>query len=381
MHTLTATLALMALLTLVGCADKQPPQPQRSPPEVDVALPLQQNITEWDEFTGRFEAVERVEIRARVTGYLVKKAFRDGQRVNRGDVLFVIDQRPFQYVMQRAQAQFTLAEKTYNRAKGLRASNSISQELYDQRTQEYQSALAAVNEAKLNLEFTEVKAPIDGRISDAFVDTGNLVRANETELSRIVSIDPIHFEFEGSQADLLKYLRLDRAGKRPSSVTAHNPIVIKLLDEDSFVHAGYMDFVDNVIDEGTGTVKGRAMVENKDGIIFPGLFGRARLIGRDSYQAILLPEKAINTDQSRKYVYAVTDDNTVQRVYITPGPILDNGFVVIRDGLRGNERVVVNGIQRVRAPNQPVAPLETPLKWTPIETMPIDIAAETATAE
>jgi RND family efflux transporter MFP subunit len=241
--------------------------------------------------------------------------------------------------------------------------------VFDQRSQEYTAAQAALNEAKLNLEFTQVKTPVAGRISEAFVDVGNLVRANETLLTRVVSVDPIHFEFEGSQSELLKYLRLDRAGKRPSSVSAPNLIFIKLLDEDTFSHKGHMDFVDNVIDEGTGTVRGRALVDNKDGIIFPGLFARARLIGSDEYEAILLPEKSINTDQNRKFVYVVNDNDSVKRVYIKPGPVLDNGFVIIREGLSGNERVIINGTQRIRSPEQVVTPVEMALTWTSIETM------------
>lgn len=366
------SLCFMTLLmfALAGCSNEQQQAPAAAPPAVDVATPLTHRITEWDEFSGRFQATQRVDIRARVTGYLMEKSFQDGQLVKKGDVLFVIDPRPFEYEVQRAEAQFTLAQKTFNRARGLLQSNSISQEMFDQRSQEFTAAQAELDEAKLNLEFTQVKTPIAGRISDAFVDTGNLVRANETLLTRVVSVDPIHFEFEASQSELLKYLRLDRAGKRPSSVSAPNPIFIKLIDEDTFSHQGHMDFVDNIIDEGTGTVKGRALVDNKDGIIFPGLFGRARLIGSGEYETVLLPERAINTDQNRKFVYAVDDNNKVKRLYVKPGPVLDNGYVIIREGLSGSERVIINGTQRIRAPEQVVTPEEIELTWTPIETMP-----------
>jgi RND family efflux transporter MFP subunit len=369
MKRLPLYLMTLLLVTLAGCAKEHQQAPVAGPAEVDVASPLKQRITEWDDFSGRFEATQRVDIRARVTGYLMEKSFRDGQLVQKDDVLFVIDPRPFEYEMQRANAQFTLAEKTFNRAKGLLQSNSISQEMFDQRSQEFTAAQAALNEARLNLEFTQIKTPVAGRISDAFVDIGNLVSANETLLTRVVSVDPIHFEFEASQSELLKYLRLDRAGKRPSSVSSPNPIFIKLLDEDTFSHKGHMDFVDNVIDENTGTVKGRALVDNKDGIIFPGLFGRARLIASGEYEAILLPEKAINTDQNRKFVYTVDDKDRAKRVYIKPGPVLDNGFVIIREGLSGNERVIINGTQRIRSPEQVVTPQEITLVWTPIETM------------
>ena len=365
-------LALITILCILasGCGQKAPDAGPPPPAEVDVATPLKHMITEWDEFTGRFEAVARVDVRARVTGYLIEKLFRDGQMVKQGDVLFVIDPRPFEYEMKRAEAQFALAKKSYERATDLRKSQSVSQEILDQRFQEFQTAEATLNEARLNLEFTHVQAPIDGKISYGFVDTGNLVTANETVLTRIVTIDPIRFVFEGSQADVLKYTRLDRAGKRPSSDNTPNPIFIKLLDEDSYSHKGRMDFVDNIADPGTGTIVGRALVENKEGIIYPGYFGRAYLIGSSEYQAILLPERAVNTDQDKKFVYVVNQDNQAQRVYVTLGPVLDNGFVIIREGLGGDERVVVNGIQRIRLSQQPVTPVTTNLEWKELPQMP-----------
>lgn len=233
-----------------------------------------------------------------------------------------------------------------------------------------QVAEAALNVAKLNLEFTQIKAPTRGKISNDFVDIGNLVRENETILTRIVTVDPIHFEFEASQASLLKYMRLDRAGERPSSDRAPNPIVIKLLDEADYSHRGRMDFVDNIVDSGTGTIQGRALIENKDGLIYPGLFGRARLMGRSNFEAVLLPEKAINTDQDRKFVYVVNDEGQAQRQYIRPGLLLDNGLVIIDDGLKGHERIVVNGIQRIRSDDQEVTPVETKLAWQELEGMP-----------
>lgn len=370
MHRLPAVLMLTVLLSLLACAEKQPPAPSAGPPAVDVALPVKHLITEWDDFTGRFEALQRVDVRARVTGYLLEQRFRDGQIVHKGDVLFVIDPRPFQYEVDRAKAQYELARKAFVRAQDLRQSRSIAQELYDQRVQELKVSEAAFNEAKLNLEFTQVKAPIDGKISDKFVDIGNLVSANDTLLTRIVSVDPIHFEFEGSQGDFLKYVRLDRAGKRPSSDTSPNPIFIQLLDEETYTHMGRMDFVDNVIDGGTGTIRGRALVQNPDAIIYPGMFGRARLLGSSEYEAILLPERAINTDQNRKFVFAIDVENRAQRIYITPGPILDNGFVIIRKGLEGDERIVIDGVQRIRAPQQAVTPNDAPLSWKPLASMP-----------
>jgi membrane fusion protein, multidrug efflux system len=351
------------LLTLAGCKEEgkknAPPAP-----EVDVAAPLKHNIVDWDEYTGRFEAVQRVDIRARVTGYLVEKRFKDGQNVNKGDVLFIIDPRPFNYEMERANAQYQLAQKEYTRAKGLRETQAISQEDLDRREQELKVAQAALNDASLDVEFTKVTAPIDGKISESFIDTGNLVRENDTVLTRIVSVDPVHFVFEGSQTQLLKYLRLDRAGLRPGSEDAAHPVLIELQDEDQFtMHNGRMDFTDNIVDPQTGTIQFRALVENKDGFIYPGLFGRARITTSGEYEAILLPENTVSTDQSKKFVYVVSDDNKAQRAYVTVGPVLDNGFVVIRQGLKGNERVVINGLQRIRKPAQPVMPAQKTLEW------------------
>ncbi len=366
---LLVTIFALSLL-LAGCGQKAAPAAAPTPPEVDVATPLKHSITEWDEFTGRFEAVDRVDVRARVTGYLVEKRFRDGQFVKQGDVLFVIDPRPFEYEMQRADAAYVLAKKSLERATNLRKTQSVSQEILDERLQQYKVAEASLNEARLNLEFTQVIAPIDGKISSGFVDTGNLVSANDTVLTRIVTVDPIHFVMEGSQANLLKYTRLDRAGKRGSSDTTPNPILIKLLDEETFIHKGRMDFLDNIVDPDTGTIVARALVENKDGIIYPGFFGRAHLLGSGEYEAILLPEKAINTDQDKKFVYVVNADNQAVRVYVTPGPVLDNGFIIVREGLGGDERVIVNGVQRIRMPQQPVTPVAVTLEWKALPDQP-----------
>jgi len=357
------------VLALSSCSQKEK-VPSPPPPKVVVAHPLQRELIKWDEYTGRFEAVNRVDVRARVTGYLDEQRFRDGQLVRKGDVLFVIDPRPFQYQLQRIQAQFNLAEKEYARAESLRETRAISQEDLDRRFQELQVAEAALNDAKLNLEFTEITAPIDGEISARFVDVGNLVEENATVLARIVSVDPIHFEFEMSQADLMNYLRLARAGKRPRSDSNPNPIFIKLPDEDAFTHMGRMDFMDNVVDTGTGTILGRALVQNREGLMYPGLFGRARLIGSGREQAVLLPEQAINTDQNRKFVYVVNERDEVSRTYVDLGPTLDNGFFIIRKGLTGNERVVIKGLQRIRATDQKVTPELVPLHWEEGDQMP-----------
>jgi RND family efflux transporter MFP subunit len=340
------------------------------PPEVDVALPLTHKITDWDEFTGRFEAVNSVDLRARVTGYLVEKRFTDGQMVKKGQVLYVIDPRPFDYELQQIKAQYELAKKELDRAHELRESRAISQEEVDRRFQELQMAEASLNNAKLQKSFTQVTSPIDGKVSDSRVDVGNMISENDTVLTRIVSTNPIHFRFEGSQGDLLKYLRLDRAGQRPSSVTTPNPIYIKLLDEDKFYHKGYVNFVDNVVDAGTGTIQATAVIENDSGIIYPGLFGRARLLGRSQYDAILVPERAINTDQNKKFIYVIDNENKVDRAYVQVGTLLDNGLNVIDKGLDSTSRIVISGVQRIRSKGQAVTPVMKNLEWREIDSIP-----------
>ena len=345
-------------LTLMACNDADQQSTQAPPPaEVVFAKPLKKNITQWDEYTGRFEAVNNVSIRSRVTGYLTEVRFEDGDYVEEGQVLFVIDPRSFEYAVSRAQAQYSLADKEFKRADRLGRSSAISQEDIDRRFQELQVADAALKQARLDLEFTQVKAPISGKVSRDFVNVGNLVRANETVLTRVVSVEPMHFYFDASQAELLKYIRLDRAGKRPSSDYSPNPIFIRLQDEKRYVHQGYMDFVDNVVDTDTGTIQGRALVPNPDSIINSGMFGRARLLGASDVETILVPDSAINTEQSRKFVYVVTDENTVSRSYVTLGRVRDSGLYVIESGLTGDERIVISGIQRIRAPDQPVTPV------------------------
>lgn len=373
MKIVSLAIILALSMTLVACDKSNPetvtPVQAPAPAEVDVALPLKHELTDWDEFTGRFEAIHSVDMRARVTGYLVEKKFKDGQLVNKGDVLFIVDPRPFEYKLQRAKAEYSLTKTEYERAKKLRDLRAVSEEELERRSQEQQIAKSALDEAELQKSFTQIIAPIAGKISDSFVDVGNMIEENDTLLTRIVSTNPIHFRFEGSQGQLLKYLRLDRAGDRPSSDTSPNPIYIKLLDEDKYYHEGKMDFVDNIVDNGTGTIQARAIVENNEGIIYPGLFGNARLLGRSKYQAILLPESAINTDQDKKYVYIVDKDNKVKRIYVSVDTILDNGLIVIVKGLEGNERVVINGIQRIRTADQQVSPVSTPIEWKDIETI------------
>jgi len=364
-HSTSVLTLLLVVFFLAGCNEGNDQKPAAfTPPEVDIAQPLRQEITTWDEYIGRFEATNLVDIRSRVTGYLVEKTFDDGQLVKKGDVLFIIDPRPFQYEKQRAQAEYDLALTEYKRAENLLRTKAISREGYDRRALELTAAEASLKEANLNLEFTKVKSPINGKVSDDFINVGNLVEANDTLLTRVVTLDPIHFEFDASQTELLKYIRLDRAGKRPGSSRSNpTPVFIKLQDETSFDHAGRMDFVDNIVDPETGTIQARALVQNGEAIIYPGLFGRLRLRGITTPDALLLPEFAINTDQNRKFVYVVDSENKVKRRYVTLGSLLENGFIVIRNGLNGNENVVTQGLQRIFKPGQPVTPKLVPLVW------------------
>ncbi|HAT9716576.1 TPA: efflux RND transporter periplasmic adaptor subunit [Legionella pneumophila subsp. pneumophila] len=350
-------LAVTLIPVLMSCNSESNKPVGQTLAEVDVALPVKKNIVEWDEYTGRFQAVEEVDVRARVTGYLEAIKFQDGQTVKKGDVLFVIDQRPFKYALARAEAQYALAKAQYERAVKLQKEKFISAEVIDQRFQDVQVAETRVQEAKLNLEFTEVKAPISGKISRDFVSVGNLIRMNDTVLTKVVSVDPIYFYFETSQNDLLKYIRLDRAGKRLSSEKKPTPVLIKLPDEKDYLHQGEVDFLDNVIDSGTGTILARALVPNPDNVIYPGLFARVKLVGSGEYEAILLPDKAINTDQARKFVYVVDNENKVNRVYVELGPLRESGFYIIRSGLKGDEKVIIHGIQRIHGPNQEVKPV------------------------
>lgn len=347
-------------LLLTGCdgQDKAAAAKKAAPPppEVTVAAPLKKEIIEWDEYTGRFQAVERVEIRARVSGYLDKVTFKDGQQVNAGQSLFLIDQRPFKIALERATAQYELARKENERAESLQRTSAASVARLDQTTEALRAAKADLDRAKLDMLFTDIKAPITGRISRSFVDVGNLVSGDTQTaslLTTIVSEDPIHFYFEISEQQLLKYKRLNQSGKMPGSRDHANPVSIRLQDEKTFDHVGTMDFIDNEIDPSTGTMQGRAILENKSGILAPGLFGRARLPGSGIYQAILVPEAAIGTDQSRKFVTLVNAEGKAEMRFVELGPIRASGLRIIRSGLSGDEKVIINGLQRAR-PGTPV---------------------------
>jgi RND family efflux transporter MFP subunit len=359
---------ILATQLLTGCDNKPAASSGPGLPAVTVSRPVQQKVTEWDEYTGRFVAVKTVEIRARVSGFIDSIHFKDGQIVKLGDLLFIIDPRPYRLAVEQAtadrdrtRAKLAIARSDVERATPLLRSQSVTEREFDTRksTQEDASAAvmsadAALKQAQLNLEWTEVRAPIAGRISDRRVDAGNLIAGGQsgaTLLTSIVSIDPIHFVFDGSEADFIHYLRLAAAGERPSSRDVQNPVAVRLADEFDYKRLGRMDFVDNVVNAKTGTIRGRAIFDNKDGLLTPGFFGRVRLFGGE-HDALLLPDSAIASDQSNKIVFTVAADDTVGVKRVELGP-LAHGLRVIRSGLNAGDRVVIEGLARAR-PGQKV---------------------------
>ncbi|MEP4891182.1 MAG: efflux RND transporter periplasmic adaptor subunit [Aliiglaciecola sp.] len=363
---LSHAIVIFSLMLLTACSEPAPAPQARPTPEVDVASPIKTVIDQWDEYTGRFQAVKEVEIVARVSGYLDKVNFKDGQTVSKGDVLFVIDQRPFEIALKSAKSRFSLAKKELERGLDLRKKNSISQEQVDQRLSEYEMAEAAYENAKLEMEFTEVKSPIDGIVSRDFVNAGNLVNgtaANATLLTTVVSISPIHFYFDAGERDFLKYLRLDQSNQRGSSRDTPNPVKIKLQDEDTFIHEGVMDFVDNKLDQSTGTIQGRAILQNADGFIVPGIFGRIRLLNRQNVSVLLVPDKSIGTDQSRKFVYVVNQENQIERRFVTLGELHTRELRIIEQGIEQGDKIVVNGMMRAR-PGATVSPVDVDINET-----------------
>jgi RND family efflux transporter MFP subunit len=372
-------LVVVGALALAGCdgsngqggATAAPP-----PPEVTVAKPRVQKLVEWTEFTGRFEAKQQVDVRARVSGYLTTIDFEDGQIVEKGQSLFLIDPRPFEAALARAQAdlasaqaQLELAKLQFERVAALVGSPAFAQTNYDQRLQERQAAeaslgaaQAAVEQAKLNLDYTQISAPIGGRISDRRVDIGNLV-TEATLLTTIVSQSPIYFVFDMSEADFLAYQRAVLAGKLPSTRDRSTLVNVKLVDEEDWHREGQMNFVDNVVDEAAGTVRARAEFLNPDFLIQPGQFGTIRIPGSPEYPAILIPDEAIVTDQAQKLVMTVTADNKIEPRVIRPGPT-ELGLRIVRRGLEPDDRIVINGLMRVR-PGMQVTPKEGQIELPP----------------
>lgn len=368
-------LAASAVLLLGGCGDNAPSAPQAAAPPapaVTVSHPVSKFVSDYDEFVGRFAAVDYVEVRSRVSGYLDKVQFTDGQSVKAGDTLFTIDRRPFEAALAQAkaaraqaEANFTFAESDLKRGEGLVKGSTITQQTFDQRIQARSVAeasvaaqAAAVQQAELDLQFTELKAPVSGRIGDRRVSPGNLVTGGSggstTLLATIVSTDPIRFEFTIDEASYLRYLGSGTAKTAQGQVASSVPVTLKLIDETEFVHPGKIDFVDNVIDRSSGTIRLRAQFENKDGKLTPGMFGRIKVPNSAPATALLVPDTAIATEQVRKFVYTIGTDNVANPKYVTLGPLVD-GMRVVTNGLAADDVIIVNGLMRIR-PGAKVSP-------------------------
>ncbi|MEA2781763.1 MAG: hypothetical protein QOK29_3307, partial [Rhodospirillaceae bacterium] len=348
---------------------------------VTVSAPLRKEITEWDEFTGQFAAVDYVEIRARVSGYLTEIHFEDGQIVKKGDLLFVIDPRPYEAILASARAQLAqanaqvdLATRQLNRSASLRKQEFETASSYDQRVADLRVASAAVETAKaairtaeLNVEFTHILAPVTGRISNHQVSIGNLVTGGEggatTLLTSVVSLDPIYFNFDMSESDYLAYQRATQRGAMKSTRDNSVAVFAHLTDETSWPRQGSMNFIDNQVNRGSGTIRARAVFANPDLLLLPGQFGRIRIPGSEPHMAVLLPDSAIVTDQSRKLVMTVADDGTVVPKAVRPGPVHGN-LRIIRSGLTGDERIIINGLMRAR-PGAKVAPQPGQIAFQP----------------
>jgi RND family efflux transporter MFP subunit len=354
-------MVLLALL-LAACVKPSPQPPQA--PEVTVARVQTKRIQDWDDFTGRLEAVESVEVRPRVSGYIDRVAFSEGSVVRRGDLLFEIDPRPYQADYDRAAAELVrmktaqdLSGTELSRVQKLKDSGAVSQEEYDERKAtlaqaeaNVAGAKAALNSAALNLGFTKVISPIDGRVGRAEITRGNLVTGGSnggTLLTTLVSIDPIYLYFDADEQAYLNYQQMDRAGTRRSSRDAKNPVQIGLANEPGWPHVGVMNFVDNQLNPATGTIRARAVLDNRDGSFTPGMFARVRLLGSGEYDATLIEDRAVGTDQSQKFVFVVNGENKVEYRPVKLGRLAD-GLRIVRDGLRPGENVIVNGVQRVR---------------------------------
>jgi multidrug efflux system membrane fusion protein len=362
-------IALFALATVAGCRGEAASESMPPPPEVSVATVVVKEVRPWDEFTGHIEAVETVELRPRVSGYIDSVNYVEGGEVQKGDVLFVIDQRTYRAELARAEAelarattQANLARSEVVRAKKLADARAISTEELDQRNSalaqaeaNIQAARSDVDVAKLDLEFTEVRAPISGRAGRALVTPGNLVstQPNATVLTTIVSLDPVYVYFEGDERSYLRYNAMSRTGERASSRDVRNPVRVGLSSDTGYPHAGEMVFMDNQVNPDTGTIRARAVLPNPDRIFTPGLFARVQLAGSDSFRAMLIDDKAVLTDQDRKYVYVVGADGSAQRRDVQLGRMID-GLRVVAAGLEPDDRVIVHGVQKIFMPGMPV---------------------------
>jgi RND family efflux transporter MFP subunit len=336
----TLLVSAAAITMLTACGQKPAEPAAMAAPQVSVAAPLQQTLTDWDEFVGRFEASQHVDVRARAGGFLQGVHFKDGQVVKKGQLLFTLDPRPAQAALASAEADATVARKDFERGEMLLKEGAISRADFDRRRADLDVADATLRARRLDLEFTRVTAPVSGVISDRRVDAGNVIAGGSSSsdiLTTIVATDDVYFAFEASEAQLLKYQReAEKSG---------GMVEIRLQDEDAYRWKGVVDFSDNAINNGSGAVRMRALVKNPDGFLKPGMFGDARVEGSRAYTALMIPETAVVSDGARKVAYVVGSDGTVSVKVLETGPIVD-GLRVVRSGLAENDQVIVNGIQR-----------------------------------
>jgi len=353
----------VALCTIAtGCKQSTQAPPPAPPPPVTVAAPIRKEVVEWDEFTGRTDAIESVQIRPRVSGYIDQIGFSDGQLVQPGDLLFVIDRRPYQDALDEATANLKdaeanrqLQEANFARAEQLYQTKVTSKQDFDTSVAQKNQAeaktaqsRAQVNTAQLNLDWTQVKAPIAGRMSRQLVNRGNLVQADSTELTTLVSVDPIYAYFNVDERTVQKYISQTKRGERQDPrVQIAIPVYLQLESEEGFPHEGVADFIDNTYNAATGTLQVRARVPNPDGFLWPNAFVRVRIAGTPKHEAILITDRAVGTDQGQKFVRVVDSESVVQARPVELGPVVD-GLRVVRNGLGPDERVVINGLLNAR---------------------------------
>jgi multidrug efflux system membrane fusion protein len=365
-------MSLFSASLLTACGAGGPPS--FPPPQVNVAQVVQKKVQLWDEFSGRIEAVDMVELRPRVSGYLAAVHFREGGEVKRGQRLFSIDDREYRAALDsaranlaRAQSRVTLATTELARSERLIAEQATSLGELEQRRGEVQQAQAdlgsmqaAVRQAELNLSFTEITSPINGRIGAALVKPGNLVSPGASLLATVVTMDPIYVTFEGDEQIYLKYQAMDQSGQRQSSRDTRNPVQVGLANETGFPHKGEVVFVDNQLNASTGTIRARAQLRNTDGVFTPGLYARVRLLGSGEQSVMLINEMAVSNDQDRKFVYVIGEKNAALRKDVELGEKVD-GLRVVKSGLTPQDIVVINGVRKIFFPGAPVEPITVPM--------------------